>query len=359
MNSRSAFLATGVVLLLAWVTARGGQAQEPEEIDVDQPLIHHLERSNIFLNIPNGKTHTAYEAQLAPSFAFRQSLPRANARVFDSPQRAHFATSLTFTMLVRLRQTTESSSPVRTPSYMPKLTFQLFRVKRADAAPVTEIRAGSAVSMLTTQLTVGHYSNGQDGCLFENQEKVDDDCVTVGGGPPTVLQVNRRDGSFSTNYIQVGQYFRRMLLNPDLPTEDLSAPAVRSSSIGIAARLHRPLSGIPSGMTKELRDLYGTTQVMAVAERLERKQRGIFGLGPGQMRIEAFAEYLVGGPDEVPPVRLSVEIARTYDRKGGWGAFARYYYGQDYYNLGFLTTLSVLQFGLIVDQERLPTFKVR
>lgn len=143
MNSRSARLAIGVVMSLLSVTARSGRAQEPEEIDVDQPLIHHLERSNIFLNVPNGRTHTAYEAQLAPSFAFRQSLPRANARVFDSQQRAHFATSLTFTMLVRLRQTTESSSPVRTPSYMPKLTFQLFRVKRADAATVAEVRKGS------------------------------------------------------------------------------------------------------------------------------------------------------------------------------------------------------------------------
>ncbi|MFN2398813.1 MAG: hypothetical protein ABR543_09290 [Gemmatimonadaceae bacterium] len=359
MNSRLAFFAACAVLSLSWLTATSGLAQEPEEIDVDQPLIHHLERSNIFLNIPNGKTHTAYEAQLAPSFAFRQSLPRANARVFDSEQRAHLATSLTFTMLVRLRQTTESSSPVRTPSYMPKLTFQLFRVKRADAAPVTEVRAGSAVNMHTTQLTVGHYSNGQDGCLFQHQQKIGDDCVEVVNDPPSGPLLNRKDGSFSTNYIQIGQYFRRMSLNPDLPTEDLSVAAVRASSIGIAARLHKPLSGIPSGMTKELRDLYGTTQVMAVAERLERKQRGIFGLGPGQMRLEAFAEYLVGGPDEVPPVRLSVEISRTYDRKGGWGGFARYYYGQDYYNLGFLTTLSVLQIGLIVDQEHLPTFKVR
>ena len=51
----------------------------------------------------------------------------------------------------------ETSSPVRTPSYMPKVTGQLFFFKLRQ----TRVHLWSILG------TVGHHSNGQAGCLFE------------------------------------------------------------------------------------------------------------------------------------------------------------------------------------------------
>jgi hypothetical protein len=76
----------------------------------------------------------------------------------------------------------------------------------------------------------------------------------------------------------------------------------------------------------------------------------------GVLASWALPRGIPGHPDEVPPVRVSVEAARTMDKRGGWGVFARVYTGQDDYNLGFLTRITVLQLGATISQERMPSF---
>jgi len=110
-------------------------------------------------------------------------------------------------------------------------------------------------------------------------------------------------------------------------------------------------------MSPELRDAYGGWRVSLQADHVRRLSKGIWGLGPGHVRLEGFVELLPGVTDEVPPVRFAAEISRAYYQRSGWGSFLRYYYGQDYYNLGFLTTLSVVQLGAMIDQDRLPNLR--
>src|SRR4030095_3269960 len=97
---------------------------------------------------------------------------------------------------VRLRMFDSRSAPVRTPSYMPKGTFSGLMFRRE---PTVGTR-GSRVGLWAGQITVGHHSNGQDGCLFTTDVLVNEDCV----GPADLQQINRINGSFSTNYVRIG-----------------------------------------------------------------------------------------------------------------------------------------------------------
>ena len=76
---------------------------------------------------------------------------------------------------------------------MPKGTFTgfLFRGERLGGSLNPN---ASRVGIWAGQLTVGHHSNGQDGCLFTPDTLIGDDCV----GPLALSKINRIDGSFST-----------------------------------------------------------------------------------------------------------------------------------------------------------------
>src|SRR5215208_79869 len=106
--SRGALL---VGLFILPEAARGQRIPDP-----DVPYDQYAERQYIFANIPNRDTHTWFEAQLAPRFNFWQGLRQAYDTVLAPRRTWHHGTALTFTMLTRLRMTTETSAPVRTPS---------------------------------------------------------------------------------------------------------------------------------------------------------------------------------------------------------------------------------------------------
>jgi hypothetical protein len=346
--------------LLAGTLVSPGTARAQRTPDPDVPYDQYADRQYIFANIPNTETRTWFEAQLAPRFSFWQGLRRAYDTVL-APERAwQRGTALSFTMLTRIRMTTETSAPVRTPSYMPKLTLQLFRMRRGSAGLDSASLANQPLVTYTVDGTVGHYSNGQDGCLFEHQQQVRapvEHCEDIPGIPTTPLRVNRRDGSFSMHYLEAGLFRRATRMNPNIEMVNPQVGTDGYWSIGGRLRYHVPERWVGGGMSPQLRDVYGAWRVNFLGDRVWRRQRGVWGLGPGHVRLEGFVELLPGVSDEVPPVRFAVEVSRAYYERSGWGSFLRYYYGQDYYNLGFLTKLSVVQLGALIDQDRLPNLK--
>lgn len=326
-----------------------------------------LDRAYIFRNLPNDSTGEHFEGVLPVHVALHQGLQGAYDAVLDSAWKAHHAYSAHFSMVVNLRMTTESSAPVRTPSYMPKVTLTWFRVRRDQATTLPDSLPRSISMWAVPFIPYGHYSNGQDGCLFRFQEPEDrdddgeiDGCADTSSVPrtrePTAADINRRDGSFSSHYSQLGLFYRRMVL--DTTAQSItSAATARYWTVGAHVRAYQPWYWLGGGMSKELRELYGPTRIRLTANYVWQQER-LLCLGPGQLRLEGFAEALPGASDEVDPVRISIEIARTLDRRGGWGLFLRGYSGQDDYNLGFLTNLRVVQFGAIVTGERMPTFRL-
>ena len=104
-----------------------------------------------------------------------------------------FAYSVFGTFLARFRMFDEASSPVRTPSYMPKATVQLAWMKNRSKADEekdpTGFLEGPIEMWLINAIPFGHHSNGQNGCLFVGQVRVDDECVPQ----PPVATTRRRE----------------------------------------------------------------------------------------------------------------------------------------------------------------------
>ena len=327
------------------------EAQQQDSLGYVHP--EFMERSYFFKNIPDSRTLDYYEAFLALHLPFRQKLQETYDKVLAMPG-PHHTVAVFGSMSVNLRQTQEESAPVRTPSYMPKLTVTYYRVQQVEPDPPSPLsKEPRVVSLLTIPFVpYGHYSNGQDGCLFESQARQGEDCVDTA----TVARprsVNRHDGSFSSHYMELGIYYRRIALDSVFGAG--SRVGARSYwSIGGHVRSSEVYNGLGGSMSKELRDAYGPLRVRLLGQWVGQRNGRFW--GPGQRRFEGFVELIPGHPDEVPPVRVSVEAARTMDKRGGWGVFARVYTGQDDYNLGFLTRITVLQLGATISQERMPSF---
>ena len=314
-----------------------------------------LDRNHAFLASP--REGVMYEAQIAPHFLLTQSVERALARVDDTlPPRWRRGTSLAFTPLIRLRQLSETSSPVKTPSFMPKVTAQWIWARRERAAFVDTTRGYSPVRLADVQLVVGHYSNGQAGCLFANRERSQtdpDECVLRPGADPASREINRVDGDFSTHYVRLGADWRRLHV-------DATRREWLAYGGGASLEQHVPASVIPGGMEEALRDVYGSRRAAAQAEVVLRDsallaRAGLRALG-GATRATVYAERAFGAADWVPTSRWSAEVAHTFDRAFGVGLFVRRHQGQDYYNLGFARRLNAWQFGATIDLERRAFF---
>ncbi len=297
-------------------------------------VVPFLEGTKVFVNVPRASIR--FEADIQPHLVVSQNFSdklviEESLTSEGEPGRWRVAYSVVGTPRVRLRMLDERSAPVRTPSYMPKGTLMMmfFRGER------TEPR--HRVGIWSPELTVGHHSNGQDGCLFATDTMLDDDCV----GQEDLAQINRLDGSFSTNYVRVGGRYRREWLrtiNAGQPDEEHIGST--HWTVGAFADLH-------FNTASRLEPFYGT-----------KRFHGYFGIGRQLSKVcksraaaSATVFYVGREPDGVPPLAYQVDALCTFTPRGGWGLFARYYDGQDYYNLAFGQRIQRLQVGIHYDQD--------
>ncbi|HEU4722927.1 MAG TPA: hypothetical protein VFS59_16320 [Gemmatimonadaceae bacterium] len=346
-----------VLVFLALGLATRASAQQTDSLS--QPHAEFMERAYIFKNVPDGKTGEWFEGLVPLHIPFRQNVQGVYDKVLKGERRSHATTAGFGSVIVNLRQTRENSAPVRTPSYMPKLTFTYFNARRDDSLTLPRAAPKSVRLWIVPFVPYGHYSNGQDGCLFTFQVETGDVCAdTSSVARDTVdAMVNRRDGSFSSHYVQLGVFYRKVALDPNLP-EGPYLVARSYWSLGAQVRAYQPYYWLGGGMSKELRQQYGPTRVRILANRVRQHATGRF-FGPGQLRVEGWAEGILGSlNDEVSRVRLSLEVARTMDKRSGWGLFARGYSGQDDYNLGFMRQITVIQVGATASGERMPSFRL-
>jgi hypothetical protein len=296
-----------------------------------------LERSYISTRAP--RNDLLFEAQLAPHLFLHQGFYQEMGRVFEKPT---VATAFSFTPMVRLRMLSTNSFPVRTPSYMPKLNFQFFRARAVDAS--RRLNSPIGVFAINTVLW-GHHSNGQEGCLFSDQVDTPDGCVDTG---PTADQreVNRTDGSFSTNYFRVGVAYRNMQLDDSLVADE-------SCTYAGSVELHPEGFG-PGAISPAQAALYPQVQVRGALELSRRAGEGSWRSGRTTGSVQL--DYLPGRAYDLSKWAVAAELSHTLERVGGWGVFVRYYGGMDYYNLGFLDDVRYVQAGLVFDAGRSDEF---
>jgi hypothetical protein len=358
------------------------------------PIIPFLEGTDVFWSLQSGKEGrpkfpSVLEADIFPHLVVYQNFTDLVDidKLAEERRFRNFAISISGTPAVRIRMLRETSNPVRTPSYMPRGNFQLLWARNlrgqimeratvkarergaiesaAPATPTTpagaqpkvergDVESAAAalpqVSLWEAHVIIGHHSNGQDGCLSEDQEReifpdgTKGDCFPA-GITPTAETVNRVDGSFSTNYIRSGINYSRNWMTG---TKELQA--VKEIRARVELEYH------PSGWVDEdMVELYGRTRLNLGAAWALKNVKGC----QRRLEVSGATVWNPGVVETVPEWSGNLQLSCFPWDNGGWGFFARLYTGQDYYNVGFLDKITRLQFGLTFNQTGFFRFRKR
>lgn len=335
----------------AWAQATASPG--PFVFSADERVSLHPDASYVFGDTDGG---LVFEAQVAPDLLIVSNIAAQLARVHDTPERVRRAYAVYATPMFRLRMFRESSNPVRTPSYMPKVSAQYVWFKKIGDGTDDEPSRGPIRAWALDAVLFGHHSNGQNGCLFLDQARgSDDECAPEETDGAASRPVNTKDGSFSTNYLRAIVGYRRMYLRGDNSGEP--ARVTRTEwGVRVGYEAHPGWYG-PGKISEALRVRYGANRVLAGFDAAFRDRAPVPWLDLARIEVRVTAMYIHDGPPDMPMVYSgeAFVLPRTW---GGTGLFARYYYGQDYYNVAFTRKINRLQFGVTWGQSKFLPFRV-
>jgi hypothetical protein len=245
-----------------------------------------------------------FEANLAPYYLIRFK-EKYHAAIELSPQ-------------VAFRMYREESFPIRTPSYMPRVTFY-----RNWHKLTTNCRS------VTSFLSVVHHSNGQNGD-FLNEDGT----------------INTVSGNFATNYLELGAFF----VQQDPKTTKRQ-------------RVYKSYLEYHFASDENLSGLYGTLRFNFEFQLIHHFNTSETNKNKAhikhRIRQTVETEWILAGLDNVDATnlkeRLLFKYTASYHPKiaEDMSFFIQYYYGQDYYNIFFDRNISVLRIGLMSDQLKL------
>jgi hypothetical protein len=371
---------TLALFLASWPVAAFAQpaddasAARPKETETNRTIIPFLEGTDVFWTVQRGTDGDSIfpnklEADIFPHLVGSQNF----TDVLDIEKQAQrgtskfkeFAYSISGTPAVRIRMLRETSAPVRTPSYMPRVNFQGFWVRGLkDCRPEnpdrntigcgelpigfvpqqsvetveTLLRALPRLSLWEAHVIAGHHSNGQDGCLNKLQSRVPPETgPCTPSATVTPESMNRINGSFSTNYVRVGLNYSRNWMS----VGDTHFQAIREARGRVEFEYH------PRALVdEEMADLYGRARLLLGGAYAAKDVRWC------KRRLEASAG-LVWNPGVIDPrldFSTSAQVSCFPTENGGWGLFARISRGQDYYNVGFLDHVTRVHIGATFSQ---------
>jgi hypothetical protein len=305
-----------------------------------------------------------YEAQPAVPLYLHYGLRDLYSGLRDADPSWSGGTMLVLVPEFRIRQLTDKeapSSPVRTPSFMPKLTAQYVGARRIGGyVHASEAEYPLSAMIIGLAGTFGHYSNGQAGCFRANERaNGGGDCVVDPNAAPGSDTLNTLDGSFSTWYLQAQAHIRFAHYTDSLP--------LFTFTIHGGVDWHPAFLEPIGGMDTSLAAVYGRLRPFGGAEVMRRSQWGCpsafllawIPCGNGRVRTSVSAEYLPTHPVGVSSVATTSELAWTFSRWAGFGPIIRLHTGQDYYNIAFGHELNVFQYGFTFDLERDTPIRAR
>jgi hypothetical protein len=275
------------------------KARQSEETAETALMLGQFERSYVTTTDLRGKKpHLVFEGSIAPPF-FLVS-PRKNLAVVAIPK-------------VVLRMFLERSVPVKTPSYMPRVTiYRFFHPERS----LVEKSVASYAS-----LTVSHHSNGQAG-LFRNSDGT----------------INHESGNFSTNFVDAA-YVRGGPIFPGLDGQSR-----------LSVEWHPPgwYDKASNGGYSHLRLHLSATTVETL--KSDTSARCFVGACFSDFTFNYAITYL--GGDVLPKFHgrgrfpLWIELSSTPTSTPDLSFFLNGYWGQDYYNTYFDQKLATIRFGI-------------
>jgi len=218
---------------------------------------------------------------------------------------------------VVLRMYQAESCPVRTPSYMPAATFYYNTSTLGKKSP------------LFIFFTWRHHSNGQNGYFYN------EDSITV----------NTISGSFSTNMIEIGGFATR----PD------KSKAYNSLYHKLSLEYHyfqdNELKGKYGNfrINSELQSIWYPGMLPSVGRFIKSRLYSV----QTQLKIQWIAGSMLNAASfDLKRLVTSLRVAIHPTIFNEITLFAQYYYGQDYYNIYFSRTLSVLRIGILTDLSK-------
>lgn len=299
------------------------------------------------------------EAQLVTHLALRrgwtrQEMRNGSTRRGGAVNRAE-GVNIFLVPQFRLRGLSVESGPVRSISFMPKFVFQYIRGLGVPEDPEYGIRR-----ILGAHFTVGHHSNGGDGCEFADEFYVDGTC-TAGvpdGTPANQRQVRLESGNFSTNYVEAGISHRLGRIADD------PVPTRWAWAVDAGATLQYHHQGglpLPGGARPPFADLYGRWRVRVDLGWDRFLAMGTTGRGEvrgGTLRIWSSLNMFNPALERFPGSRnwtLESEAYLHLSNAGPrWvpdvlGIGLRYSRGMDYYNRLFVRDIDHLQLAVYLD----------
>jgi hypothetical protein len=221
---------------------------------------------------------------------------------------------------------------------MPRLNLQVFRMD-FNTSPHTKYREIELVAHL------GHHSDGQEYCEF-TQGQVDMGCPAFDTMHPDYSRTNLINGSFGTNYVSAGGHVKWVT---EVDGNDFARTSWSAGLIGE----YNPTNFGPGGLDETESKLYGQKRLRFEGEFQRLTDSLIFLREPnatGHVRVATTLQAIFGTGPGIAPYQISVEASRTFLQFGGTGLFARFFSGQDYYNINFVHRIDY-QFhaGIMID----------
>lgn len=311
-----------------------------------------------------------YEGQAAAHIFLSDNLSDAFARLSQDTTSSWFGASrFIVTPMFRIRQLNDSSSAVRTPSFMPRLSAEYLVASRLDrpTGPVGNLKF-SHVLVSGARITLAHHSNGQAGCFREGFDPVDrhaNECTARQGYDTSIVKLNRANGDFSTTFVQLMVHTTWM---------NRATGGRETHSLGVAGAFDYHLPGIFGALSDEQRQLYGSWRARGLVEGEQVVGSNCDDGAPrawywsaacgfrGRARISADYERAPENPGplalrikpSVLPWRGQFELSYAFSALLGAGAFVRWHDGQDYYNINFVNRRRVFMYGLMLDASAIP-----
>jgi hypothetical protein len=296
MNSYNIIL----VFVFAFSLTGFGQHYNDQVPEIGLGIIANVNQGNSYITFPTDLGNLEplwFEGNIIPNFLIRQS---KNSRVMGV---------LTPQIIIRMYQ--EESMPVRTPSYIPQITFYY----RID-----DLKSNSQHTLFGR---FAHHSNGQAGNFY------------LPNG-----EINLETGNFSTNFFEIGLIYNR------------SIPKLNAEQFLISSLEVHPLSW----SIDELEGLYsplrwhGTFSIykMPFGRKNSKNKRAKI-----SFRTEAI--WMFGDINQWKDFslkRLNFDFIFYYHPRflEDIGFFVQYYNGMDYYNIYFNEKRKVLRFGIMTSK---------
>ncbi|WP_245530016.1 hypothetical protein [Anaeromyxobacter dehalogenans] len=310
---------------------------------VEEPT---LDLEPITIGVPFARNQL-FEAQLPLHFFLHDGLE--HPRLMND---GGFGVAPAFSFIATLRMETSQSTPIRPPSYLPRLRLQL-----VDVLPLAWRSASHADRLLVSLgVMAAHHSNGQKGCALRDGALLpgatsDFDC----GWPPGVPrsgELNLDSGSFTEH-----------LLGAELLLRWLSFPVDGGASRGGATGKHGVDWNVPctfSGCIEPaMRRRYGESAIrwLASGELLAAGHHRAIPFrareaSDARLRLTASGAVHLGlGQGHSPYGDAPFDLAylTRFEHGGSGGPFVRYHHGRDPLNIRFEERWDVWLVGYLVE----------